>query len=601
MLQIDNIKKSYGGEVILNGISVTVGSGEKCGLVGRNGSGKSTLLRLIVGEETSDAGTIATPKNYLLGYLNQHIRFTHRTVLEEAASALPPGEEESLYKVEKILFGLGLKESDMERSPHELSGGYHLRLHLAKVLAAEPDCLLLDEPTNYLDIVSIRWLQKFLRAWRGEMILISHDRGFMDSVTTHTMGIHRHGMRKVKGGTEAYYTQILQEEEVHERTRQKLETKKAHAEAFITRFGAKATKAAQAQSRVKMISRMPVLEKLAHLEKLDFEFHALPFNGRRMVLAEDISFGYTPENTLIRNFSMEIENGERIAIIGKNGRGKSTLLKLLAKDLDPDTGTVKVSENLTIGLFGQTNIDRLHPKHTVEEEIAIANKKLTQTQVRAICGQMMFSGDKAKKTINVLSGGERSRVLLGKILAMPCNCLLLDEPTHHLDMESIEALMEAVENFPGTVIIVTHSELLLRQLPTNQLVVCKEGKQRLFLGTYDEFMEKEGWEEEGEAKKAPKEPQVDERQRAAELVQERSRALKPLQQRIEKLEKDILRLEEEMEQENALLVEASAAGNSKKIADLSRTIAQKQAKVDGMMKELEETHTRLLTLKNEYQ
>ena len=465
--------------------------------MGRNGSGKSSLFRLIVSKETPDKGTIAKRKDYSIGFLDQHIVFTRPTLIEEAALGLHPKEKDCIYKAETILFGLGFKEEDLDRSPQDFSGGYQLRLHLAKVLVGEPDCLLLDEPTNYLDIVSIRWFTRFLQEWQGEFILISHDREFLDSVSTHTMGIHRQKVSKVKGNTIHFFEQLMQKEEIHEKTRLNLEKKRELLQGFITRFGAKASKATQAQSKQKMLSRIPVLENLKNLYHLDFQFNEANFPGKKMLEVHDLSFSYNSDTLtpLIEHFSLSIEKGERIAIIGKNGRGKSTLLRLLAGELVPNKGSSKRSENLAIGYFGQTNIDRLHPKHSIEEEIASANPKLNFTQIKAICGLMMFSGDKSKKLNGVLSGGEKSRVLLGKIVATPCNLLLLDEPTHHLDMESIEALIDAIEDFEGAVIMVTHSELILKRMSLDKIVICHEGNQELHLGTYEEFLDKNGWHE----------------------------------------------------------------------------------------------------------
>lgn len=537
MIQFDKVKLSFGGQLLFQDVSFTLQKGERCGLVGRNGSGKSTLLKMIAKEMEPDDGSVSLSKNYRVGFLRQHIHFTKPTILEEAASALPPGEEDHLYKAEKILFGLGFSEKDMDASISQFSGGYHLRLHLAKVLISEPDCLLLDEPTNYLDIPSIRWLKQFLRRWRGEFLLITHDRDFMDEVTTHTMGIHRGGVKKLPGDTKHFFEQLLLEEEVHEKTRVKVEKKKAHAEDFIRRFGAKATKAGQAQSRVKMLARMPALEKLNAIANLSFDFHEAPFPGKKMLEAKDVSFSYT-DAPLISDVSLWIEKGERVAIIGKNGRGKSTLLRLFAKDLQPIEGSVEHSENAHIGYFGQTHIDHLHANHTIEEEINEANPKLKFAEIKAIAGVMMFSGDASKKKISFLSGGEKSRVLLGKILAKPCNLLMLDEPTHHLDIESIEALIDALEEFSGSVVIVTHSELILRRLLLDKIILCGENKQTYFLGTYDEFLEKVGWDEE--EKVAPKKKE--------EIVRPVN-LLKPLETEIKKKEEKIMALEKEQKQD----------------------------------------------------
>lgn len=494
MIQVDGLSLAYHGEALFEDASFSIQPGERCALIGRNGTGKSSLFRLLTGKETPDKGIISKRKNYLIGMLDQHIVFSQPTLIEEAALALREDEKECIYKAETILFGLGFKEEDLDRSPQEFSGGYQLRLHLAKVLVGDPDCLLLDEPTNYLDIVSIRWFTKFLSEWKGEFILISHDREFLDSVSTHTMGIHRQKVSKVRGNTVHFLEQIMQKEEIHEKTRQGLQKKREQLQGFIDRFGAKASKATQAQSKQKALSRIPVLENLKSLYELDFQFNEANFPGKKMLEAQNLSFSYPGSaQTLIEDFSLNVEKGDRIAIVGKNGRGKSTILRLLAKELTPDAGLIKHSENLAIGYFGQTNIDRLHPKHTIEEEISAANPKLNLTQVKGICGLMMFSGDKSKKPNSVLSGGEKSRVLLGKIIATPCNLLLLDEPTHHLDMESIEALIDAIEDFDGAVIMVTHTELILKRMALDKIVVCHEGKQQLFLGTYEEFIAKDGW------------------------------------------------------------------------------------------------------------
>lgn len=546
MVQFDRVSLAFSGHCLFEEASFVLGRGERCGLVGRNGSGKSTLFRLIDGEIEPDRGNISIPKNYRIGYLQQHIRFSKPTILEEAALALPPGQEDHLYKAETILFGLGFAKEDMEASPDQFSGGFHLRLHLAKVLIAEPDCLLLDEPTNYLDILSIRWLAQFLKRWQGEFILISHDRDFMDRVTTHTMGIHRERLRKIKGSTIDFYQQILLEEEVHEKTRLKVEKKKAHVMGFVERFGAKATKAAQAQSKLKMLAREPVLEKLNQLSALSFDFNEAPFPGKRILEASHLQFSYTDE-PLIRDFSLSIEKGERIAIIGKNGRGKSTLLRMLGGDLAPTNGSVTFSDNARIGYFGQTHVDRLNSKHTIEEEIALANTTLNFTEIRSIAGLMMFSGALAEKPISVLSGGERSRVLLGKIVATKTNLLLLDEPTHHLDMESIEALIDALEDFSGAIVLVTHSELILRRLALDKIILCAEDSQTVFLGNYDEFLEKVGWEEEEKKETPKKKPNA--RQDRAANVQKRSAVLKPIERQIRECEQNIIALEAEQKQE----------------------------------------------------
>lgn len=591
MIQFDAVTKNFGGQTLFNKISFAIQKGEKCGLVGRNGSGKTTLMRLILGQESADAGQISIPKHYTLGYLEQHISFTEKTILEEAVLGLPLKERDNVYKAETILFGLGFNEEDMHRSPNELSGGYHLRLHLTKVLLSDPDCLLLDEPTNYLDIVSIRWLQRFLRSWRKEFILISHDREFMDSVTTHTLALHRQSIRKIKGDTEAVFTQILQEEDVHEKTRLKLDQKKAKTEAYIKRFGAKATKARQAQSKMKQLGRLPTLEKLAQIDDLDFTFTPAPFPGKQMLRTAQLTFGYQKDAPpLIHDLSLEIDKDDCIAIIGKNGRGKSTFLKLLAQELTPQSGNVTGSPNLQIGYFGQTNIDRLNASHCIIEEVAAENRNLNTNEVRNICGVMMFSGDLAKKNIGVLSGGERSRVLLAKILAKPCNLLFLDEPTHHLDMESIESLIVAIDEFPGAVVIVTHSEMILKMLPLTKLVVCHLDRQEVILGDYTDFLNKGGWNDESSVKESQKEKTMsrqENRKLSAEIVQARSKALKPIETKIMAIENTIEELESKIDEDNDLLIEASEAEQGELIRKYSKQIADHHREMEKLFQTLE--------------
>ena len=341
----------------------------------------------------------------------------------------------------------------------------------------------------------MRWIAKFLTNFKGELILISHDRAFMDSVTTHTAVIHRQKIRKFEGGTAKAYAQIVLEDEIHEKTRANEDRKRAHAEAFINRFRAQASKAKMVQSRIKMLERLPDLDELAEIESLDFEFRHAPFAAKTLLEARDISFGYSADNLLFKNINLSINARDRIGVIGNNGKGKSTLLNVLSGGLTPLTGEIKSHPDLKSGFFGQTNIQRLDPKLTIEQEITNANPALTRTQVRNICGTMMFGGDLALKKVTVLSGGERSRTLLAKILAHPSNLLLLDEPNNHLDMESIDALIESLQDFPGALLIVTHNEGILRALAT-KLIVFHRGKADVFDTTYDEFLEKIGWEDE---------------------------------------------------------------------------------------------------------
>lgn len=382
----------------------------------------------------------------------------------------------------------------------------------------------------------------------------------------------------MKGTTIDFFRTILEEERVYEKTRQKQEKRRDHLESFVERFGAKASKAGQANARKKLLEKDPIMQELQALAQLGFSFLEAPFPGKKMLEAKELSFSYN-DASLIDSFSLEIQKGDKIAIIGKNGRGKSTLLRLLLGELAAKAGTLDISPNVAIGYFGQTHVDRLHKEHTIEEELLSANPNLTITQTKAIAGGMMFSGDLAKKPLSVLSGGERSRVLLGKIIAKPCNVLLLDEPTHHLDIESIEALIDALEEFSGTLVIVTHSEQMLRRLDLNKIVVCEEGRQELFLGSYDELLEKNGLHEE-EKQEAPQKKEANLRHERALFVQQRAAALRPLEKKIQEHEKKLMALEELQKSDEAALANGSLS------PELLKAMGLRQKELELLEKEL---------------
>ncbi|MBS0634310.1 MAG: ATP-binding cassette domain-containing protein [Verrucomicrobia bacterium] len=585
-MQFEQVTKAYGGQTVLDNVSFIMGKRERLGLVGRNGSGKTTLFRMITGAEEPDSGIITTPKGYKIGILTQHIHFSKPTILDEAVLGLPDEEKENVYKAEAILFGLGFKADDMAKSPSLFSGGYQLRLHLAKLLLSQPDCLLLDEPTNYLDILSIRWLAQFLRNWQGELIMVSHDRQFLDSVITHTLGIHRKGVKKVQGPTEKLFQQIALDEEVHEKTRIGLEKKKEHLQSFIDRFGAKNTKAAQAQARQKAINRMPSLEALCAIDNLHFAFPYSKTNSKVLLKAQNVSFGYS--TPLFTDFSIEIEHNARLGIVGQNGKGKSTLLRLLLGELTPTSGTITLTSGIQIGYFGQSHIERLHLDNTVEDEIRTANPKLNQQEIRNIAGKMMFTQDRAEKKIGVLSGGERSRVVLGKLLANPCQLLLLDEPTNHLDVESMEAFMDALDEFEGAVCLVTHSELVLERLATKLVVFHAKGQEQ-FLGTYEEFLQKGGWQDDEEAPVKKESSHKEAKRARADLVQERSRALKPYLQKQEQLENSIIKQEKAVDELNQKILDAVQQGKTQVLGDYTKALKDAQKAIDDLFNELETT------------
>lgn len=496
MIKVENLGVSFAGETIFKDGNFLINKGEKIGLIGRNGTGKSTFLKVLSGDVEPNEGGIRYPKYYRMGHLNQHLTFTCDTVLEEVCSVLDEERQYDAWKGERILMGLGFSENDFSKSPDLFSGGYQIKINLAKLLLAEPHMLLLDEPTNYLDIYAVRWLETFLKEWDGELLLITHDRAFMDRVVTHTLHVYRHQFTKRPGNTKGLYESIAAQEEHYEKTRQNEEKKRKETEEWVNRFKAKATFASRARSKMKMLEKQDVKEKLQHIETLDFFFNEKSYQGSAPLLdVRDVGFGYDKDKVLFKGVKVSLKSGDKVCVIGKNGKGKSTFLRLLAKEMEPLSGEVSLSNKAEVGYFGQMNIDRLHAEHTIIQEMQKGGERVSQSDLRRVCAHMLFSGDAAQKKIGVLSGGEKSRVMLGKILLKQNNILLLDEPTNHLDMESCEALLSAILSFSGVVVMVTHNEYFLHEM-ANKLIVFDEGKVSLFEGGYKEFLKKVGWKEE---------------------------------------------------------------------------------------------------------
>ena len=597
MIKISNLTKSFGDQLLFKDMAFDVNRRERIGLVGRNGHGKTTLFRMILGEVEPDSGNIAIPKRYTIGHLDQSLHFSRETVLGEACLGLPRENRDQSWKAEKVLFGLGFTAEDMHRSPEVFSGGFQVRLNLAKVLISEPDLLLLDEPTNYLDVVSIRWLSRFLSAWRSELIMITHDRSFMDGVITHTVGIHRQRARKIEGNTGKLYDQILKDEEVYEKTRINDEKKRKEVERFIEKFRAQKKVASLVQSRVKMLAKHQRMEQLDRIKTLDFSFNNAPFPAKVMMKADNMSFAYEPGTPILSKFSIEICHRDRICVMGQNGKGKSTLLRLLAGDLRPQEGSISRHPRMQTGFFAQTNVNTLHPGNNVAEEIASADAECLPQTARDIAGAMMFEDDNALKKMPVLSGGEKSRVMLGKILVSPCNLLLLDEPTNHLDLDSCDSLLAAIDAFDGAVVIVTHNEMFLRSL-ANRFVVFDRGRIGEYNRSYQDFLDEVGWEldetlrrtgdlEGADAKAGPAVDKKALRQARAKIVQERSRVGGPLEKKVKKIEATIERLESKSVEVSAALEAASVAGDGGAIAKHSRRSEQLRQEIDAAFDQLD--------------
>ncbi|WP_324171663.1 ABC-F family ATP-binding cassette domain-containing protein [Sulfurimonas sp.] len=596
MIQLTNISKNYAKQELFNNLNFKVNSGNRIGLVGRNGSGKSTIFKLILGEESADAGDLFIPKNYKIGTLKQHLTFSKKSLREEATLALSEEMQYDVYRVEKILFGLGFVQDDLDKDPLSFSGGYQIRINLAKLLVTQPNLLLLDEPTNYLDIVSLRWLKTFLRTFEGEVIIITHNREFMDDVTTHTMGIVRKSVKLLQGNTYKFYEQLQANDELHSKQKVSQDKKVKELEEFIAKNKARASTASLAQSKVKQLEKMDLLDDLNFDNSLEFNFNFKDTPAKVLLDVKNLSFGYSTDKILFKDISFNLQKGECLGIIGKNGKGKSTLLNTIAKELNQMTGKINYHTTTSFAHFGQTNIAHLSDKNSVIDEIYVGNPKLSEASVRSICGAMMFSGDSAKKKISLLSGGEKSRVMLGQILAKNVNLLFLDEPTNHLDMESIEALTLAIKTFKGSVVIVTHSEELLKRVCDRLIIFSKDGAE-YFDGGYELFLEKIGWDEESQeqtkTKKAPKTNHKENKKLRAELVRQRNSKTSPLKKKVQKLEDKIMQVEELLELHHNELIELSNSGDSASLMELSKKVSAEETEIEELFEEFEVEQTKL--------
>lgn len=584
MLTISGLTKYYGHQTLFKEVDLTIAPKEKIGLIGRNGSGKSTFLKILLKQEGSTEGKIEIPNDYRIRSLEQNLNFDKKTILEQVVSALPKSTINEEWKAESILMGLGFSKNDFMRHPSEFSSGFQIRIRLAEALVSESDLLLLDEPTNYLDILSLRWLERFLKSWNGAFILVTHDQHFMDLVVSHTVAIHRGKMRKMKGGPLKLMEHIKKDEEIYEKTRKNQEKKRAKEEIFIRKFRAGARSAGLVQSRIKSLAKQEVKEKLENIGTIKFQFRSIPCKSDSVLQASNINFAYEPEHPIIKDFSITTLPSDRIGIIGRNGKGKSTLLRLLHQTLEPDNGKIRIPPNLAISYFGADALKKLHPQKSILEEL-IAIPNTTEQEVRNLCGSLLFKGEAVKKQISNLSGGEKSRVCLGKALLNPSQLLMLDEPTNHLDMESVQALTSAIKKYKGTVIFVTHNEDMLSKLATKLILFDNDEIQVLNYG-YDKFLTKGGWSEEDE--KAFKASRGDSDQKKQYLdAKEQRKQERQIKKEIEKLEKEINKLDKKQEQISLELQNACLQKEVDRIKELGLKLKEVKDLIDTKYDEME--------------
>ncbi len=539
MIHLTNLTKRQGQRVLYENASFLIRQGDRIGVVGPNGAGKTTIFRLIVGEDHADAGTITIQPNTVIGYFSQDVgEMRGRSALAQviasagrvaelgafiseveeilasgATETMDPDEFNRLMerygdaqmefqqrdgydlesRAQAVLTGLGIGPDDYNRPVEQFSGGWKMRIALAGILTLQPDVLLMDEPTNHLDIESILWLEEWLQSYKGAIVMTSHDREFMNRLVGRIVEI-AHKQVTVYSGNYEYYLrerELRREQQIAAHRRQQEMLSKE--EDFIARFAARASHAAQVQSRVKKLEKIDRIEAPPETKTIEFSFPTPPRSGNDVVRLTDVAKEWTRDDgtlkPVFRGVSGVVERLDKIALTGVNGAGKSTLLKTIVGETEATRGTVAVGPSVRVGYFSQHALDLLNPRNTVFEEISSRLPDASIGFIRNLLGVFMFSGDDVDKKIGILSGGERSRVLLAIILGSPLNLLVLDEPTNHLDIESREVLLKAVQSFDGTVLVVSHDRHFLKEI-ANRVFEIRDGELRSYEGNYDYYLEK---------------------------------------------------------------------------------------------------------------
>jgi ATP-binding cassette subfamily F protein 3 len=548
VIQIQGIFKQYGSKVLFENAEGQLGHRSKTALIGPNGAGKSTLIRILLGLENADSGTVTRAGHLAIGYLAQEVpKFSGRTVLGEVMrldgrreevieakkeleakfsqltelSQQAPTEDQAHnqdlerygrileelegldeYRLEarakEILGGMGFRNPDFDRPLTEFSGGWLMRVALSRILLLDPDLLILDEPTNHLDLESLLWLEEFLRAHQGAILMVSHDQAFLNRIVNEVLEIDQRRLWVYRGNLDAYAEQKQERLAVLKAQYAGQQAKIAEIERFVARFGAKATRARQAQSRLKQLEKMDRIELPEHRQGIGFRFPPAPHSGKEVVTVRRAGLSYGPqgEKTVFRDLDWVVTRGARVAIVGVNGAGKTSLLKLLSGQLFPTVGELKHGHMVKIGYYAQFQAESLDLGKTILEELESVAPQMPVSQVRGIAGAFLFSGDLVEKKCAILSGGEKARVALAKLLLSPSNFLILDEPTNHLDADSREILLEALQDYEGTLCIVSHDRSFVSALVDSVLEIEPQpepgagSKVIQLLGSYDDYLER---------------------------------------------------------------------------------------------------------------
>ena len=627
MLQLSNASLAFGGQPIFENLTWTVKPNQSIGLIGPNGAGKSTLLRVLAGRQLLDEGSLSISGGVTVGFLEQDVQEmpSDRSIKEEALLAFQDilalqdeeiritkaleteaDHESAAYKrllgelttvhdrlvafeshriedqTEAILSGLGFETEDLDRPIQSFSGGWRMRVALAKLLLQRPNFLLLDEPTNHLDIDSIDWLEKYLREYAGTVVIVSHDRYFLDRMVTTTAELYQGKVVEYAGNYAFYLNDRTLRRELHRASYENQQKQIAEAERFITRFRAKATKARQVQSRIKMLDRMERIPTPPEEEAtITFRFPEPETSGRTVLELSSFSKAYDTEEGHIQVFSdtrpLEIERGDKIALTGKNGAGKSTLARIL-NGAEPFEGELKLGYKVELTFFAQHQADALNPDHSILDSLREVSRGHSETELRSILGTFLFSGDDVFKPVAVLSGGEKSRVALARTLLVPANFMILDEPTNHLDIQSINVLIEALQQFKGTFVVVSHDRHFLDQI-VNKVWRVGQGKIREYIGNYADYL----WQTEHGTASRISEPQADTQEASKnEETKRRSGGPKTKEQKRREAEERNQRYQEALKNNGLSADITSPAQLKKAYQNLEREIASKEEELSSV-------------------
>ena len=601
MLSVSNVSKTYAGRTLFSQVSFHINRGEKIGLIGPNGAGKSTLFSLLLQESTPDDGRVMMERGITFGFLPQESApIDDVTVLELATGHV---DEHHRWEVEpkakRILNGLAFRESDFERNARTLSGGWVMRAHLARLLVQEPEMLLLDEPTNHLDLESLIWFQNYLQGYPGAILMISHDREFLNALCDSMLEIAHSKITRYTGNYDDYLREKAARMEQLQGAYENQQRELAKMQAWVDKFKAKANFASRAQDKAKMIDRIEKIDApMADAKTVKFRFPQPPRSGQRVIRMTGIDFAYG-QTPVYNGLDLEMERGQRTVLVGPNGAGKSTLLKLLAGALNPQAGNRELGHNVKLGYFAQYRGDVLNMRHTVLQSAMDLPSRPGENLCRTLLGSFLFHGDDVFKPVGVLSGGEKSRLVLVRLLLDPPNFLLMDEPTTHLDMGSIDALIGALEQYEGTLVFISHDVHFIRQM-AKQVLHVSAGVITPYAGDYQYYLDKTKAGSAREALTATlhnaqpvayavrEPPKTKEQKRLeAEARNARSKAKKDAEQRVTKIEADLATLDKRKHEIVELLQDEATYADAVKFRDLSAELEALEPKIAKLTTEWE--------------